>query len=56
VSHLRIGGEITLTVDDGSYQIAARPGRSTHGGRERRTAAKQTIEDEPQALMRQSVR
>jgi hypothetical protein len=26
VSHLRIGGEITLTVDYGTYQIAARPG------------------------------
>jgi hypothetical protein len=26
VSHLRIGGEITLTVDYGSYQIAARAG------------------------------
>jgi hypothetical protein len=26
VSHLRIGGEITLTVDYGTYQIASRPG------------------------------
>jgi len=26
VSHLRVGGEITLTVDYGTYQLAARPG------------------------------
>lgn len=35
VSHVRMGGEVTLTVDYGTYQIAATPAHmATHHGRE----------------------
>jgi hypothetical protein len=46
VSHLRIGGEITLTVDYGSYQIAVRPGGAPTVGVDA-GLAKQAIEEQP---------